>query len=135
MSLKPFPLSPQETFDLAYNAIVKQGIDSSIGSDCVYVGENGKRCAAGHVFAAIRPGFDLASIDDGGGAGARQILRDMGYIHYIGRDEQPQFVRVISRAQSAHDNASCYEDPAAFLPSFKRQMRELALEEGLVVPE
>ncbi|MBV1929320.1 MAG: hypothetical protein KUG81_07410 [Gammaproteobacteria bacterium] len=125
----------RQTFNLAYNGVVEQGTDSSIDGDCVYAGDDGKRCAAGHVFAAIEPDFDLKAIDQEGGDSARAVLNKMGYTESRSRFGQPEFAKLLQGAQSAHDNAASCEDPAAFLPSFKRQMRELAIKHRLTVPK
>jgi hypothetical protein len=134
--MKPFPLSLQETFNLAYSGVVKQGRASMDGEGCLYVGPNDTKCAAGYVFASIEPDWNLTAVDEDGGESARGLLRKMGYKSEPG---SPRYSQLLQMCQEVHDSAATLFDELGsdkdFVQEYKKQMASVAQTFELQVPE
>jgi len=139
-------LSEQEMFDIAYVGVVSQGGPSTGVENgmptCLYLNPEGRRCAAGHVFAVAFPD-DVHEIDDSNGSaiwacgvlglGHRDALMDSAKVQFL------------LNLQHYHDNATQFNvtlltywqdsvSDSDFIESYKSGMASLAQKHGLVVP-
>lgn len=129
----------QKLFNKVWKAITKQGVPSVnpyepadrypgyMGTPaCAYSGQNGLRCAAGHLFTKK----ELTAIADEGknSAGLTELI-DSGLIT---RPEILENRDLVMDMQDAHDDCSNEDD---FIRLFHAQMRHIAENHFLEVPE
>lgn len=117
--------SRQEIFNVAYKGLRKQKFGKSTdGNACVYLAEDGNKCAIGHCIRSNKysPDFEETSFSDG----------QLTSIHYDILDAakiSAADVEFVKDLQLAHDNSTDYSS------EMKRRLREVALNYGLTVPK
>jgi len=139
-------LSEQEMFDIAYVGVVSQGGPSTGVENgmptCLYLNPEGRRCAAGHVFAVAFPD-DVHKIDDSNGSaiwacgvlglGHRDALMDSATVQFLlnlQHYHDNNGLKVLATQFNVQDSVS----DSDFIESYKSGMASLAQEHGLVVP-
>jgi len=117
----------QELFSAAYLATMKQGMASSISNGlCRYRGPNGLKCAIGHLVEDD----DLAhAMDEANDAAIDTLVKN----RFPGLPEEfVEHVFLLRTTQIAHDRS---KNPATFREDFTREMRDIAREFSLSLPE
>lgn len=122
----------QALFDRAVKGLASQGFEPSFlpgGDTCAYRGEDGKRCAVGHLMPdeAYRPEME--------GRNIRDLVEDMGFDltrlagapPALGEAEQGELADFLLFLQGCHD--------AAYRPgTMRNELRDFAEEHGLTLP-
>lgn len=123
-----FPLTQQQTFDIAYKGVVNQGMASfrKETDSCVYNGPNDTHCAAAFIFQETNPDFRLDERWDN----AEAVFRWIGY------DYDYHLTNLLGKIQGAHDTSARYaiECGADFIELYKSKMEKLADKLYLKVP-
>lgn len=119
-------MTRQETFDKVVRAVIAQGRPSMRGGACAYRGDDGCKCAAGHLIPDEKydPVMEGATCTptEGDPSYFSPTARMANRVATVLREEghTPVFVRELQRA---HDAASGSDD---FVASFKRRVRRVA---------
>ena len=115
-------MNKQEAFDRAWHGIIKQGCASWDDEEeiCKYNGPDGTHCAVGWL---VDDPSVLTPVEGHAVRAATQVLRELGLP-----------TKFLIELQRAHDLAA---EGASnhFIPRFKGNMRKLAAEHELTVPE
>jgi hypothetical protein len=112
----------QETFDIVYNAILKQGCFSyDLAEGCLYRGPNGVKCAAGHLIPDDKYDPKMEGIDAHLGI-VKTIL--------VKEDYDIEFVRQLQVIHDTHAGGLL----AVHFKMWKDHMIGFAEEHNLMVP-
>lgn len=121
-------LSKQEMFNKAYNGVVKQGHKSATTfGKCLYLCDDGSMCAVGHIMDGIVS-------KDSGLWQTKGDVEDLQNLSVNLGEQLPWDSAVESfliNMQYAHD----YSNDTDFISNFKKQMKVVARNHGLSVPE
>ena len=120
------PVEAQEIFDYSVSKVIEQGVQAR-GAEyqCAYRGENGTKCAFGHLIpdALYKPSME--------GINAMALLcRKLIYSVSNAKALQPSLevhMDLLDALQAAHDNIS----PNDFVPNFRRRAEAVAATHGL----
>lgn len=122
-------MTPQEIFDKAYIGVVTQGQPSvKVGKGCVYRGENGNKCAIGHLIDdATAKRWDKYEMSGIGSVSIRAKIKP---------DWLDANIKLLENIQAAHDNTYLQEwQETDFVEDYKKQMGYIARENNLTIPE
>jgi hypothetical protein len=119
-------MTPQEIFNTAYLAIVKQGRPSTKeNGGCAYRGVKGAKCAIGHLIDdATAKRWDMYET-----AGIRAVSRKAK----IKPDWLDSNIALLEDLQNAHDNSHWKGD--GFMKDYKQRMSYVARQYYLTIPE
>jgi len=120
------PVEAQEVFDYSVSKVIEQGVKAlGMKNQCAYRGENGTKCAFGHLIpdALYKRGME--------GINATALLVDAPiYRVNNARGLLPSLkghVDLLHALQTAHDNISATD----FVPNFRRRAEAVAATHGL----
>lgn len=125
--------SKQAVFDYVRKKVNEQGNPSVDNGNCVYRGENGCKCAAGHLVTDK----DMAKVPHANGNGIFTLARFLDIPNYDTPNEGKLYF--ISSLQSAHDTAAydirtgSYRYGEKFLKEFNNIMNGVANDYNLKV--
>jgi hypothetical protein len=142
-------LTNQAIFNRALDGVVRQGGPSMDGRGCVYRGTGGRRCAIGQLIddQYYDPAFDDGHENNGGGIGDLLALSTYEEGSAVGRrfidallasgvNLDDALVYDLCKAiQTAHDVPAFHTRHAAYQRGFIIQMRKVAEDYKLEMPE
>lgn len=131
-------MTPQEIFNKAYLGVIAQGGPAMSGIHCVYLTDDGKRCAIGHAIKDIvndnnpalkirKSFFWLVRAFEEVGDNSISFLKE------INKAAHRSKLGLIGRIQGCHDNVAHYFS-GDFVEEYKSRMADVARDFSLEIP-